>query len=118
LEGSTVVFVKKKRKKAAPKKKRALEVSVHIDYKDTETLKKFVTERGKIIPRRVSGASAMQQREITRQIKRARYMALLPYSIAHRQEKKIFIEAALTADAYSQRPSAPAPQEQGGGDDE
>ena len=50
-----------------------------IDYKDTELLKKFISERGKILPRRVTGTSAKYQRQLTRAIKRARYMALLPY---------------------------------------
>ncbi len=50
-----------------------------IDYKDVETLKKYTTERGKILPRRVTGACAMHQRAITKAIKRARVVALLPY---------------------------------------
>lgn len=51
----------------------------HIDYKDTDLLKKFVSERGKILPRRVTGTSAKYQRKLTVAIKRARTMALLPY---------------------------------------
>lgn len=51
-----------------------------FDYKDVNTLKKFITERGKILPRRVTGATAKQQREITAAIKKARQIALLPYS--------------------------------------
>lgn len=50
-----------------------------IDYKDTEVLKKYITERGKILPRRVTGTCAAHQREVTRAIKRARIVALLPY---------------------------------------
>lgn len=50
-----------------------------IDYKDVETLKNFITERGKILPRRITGVSARHQRELTLAIKRARYMALLPF---------------------------------------
>ncbi len=50
-----------------------------IDYKDIETLKKFISERGKILPRRVTGTSAKYQRKLTLAIKRARVMALLPY---------------------------------------
>jgi len=50
-----------------------------IDYKDTITLKKFVTEKGKIISRRQTGVCAMHQRELTTAIKRARNAALLPY---------------------------------------
>ncbi|MBY6037542.1 30S ribosomal protein S18 [Fictibacillus nanhaiensis] len=51
----------------------------YIDYKDTDLLKRFVSERGKILPRRVTGTSAKYQRQLTRAIKRSRYMALLPY---------------------------------------
>ena len=50
-----------------------------VDYKDVETLKKFVNERGKILPRRVTGNCAKHQRHIAQQIKWARYMALIPY---------------------------------------
>ncbi|MBQ3921002.1 MAG: 30S ribosomal protein S18 [Firmicutes bacterium] len=50
-----------------------------VDYKDIETLKKYVTERGKILPRRVTGACTMHQRAITTAIKRARILALLPF---------------------------------------
>lgn len=51
----------------------------HIDYKDTELLKRFISERGKILPRRVTGTSAKYQRQLTTAIKRARHMALLPF---------------------------------------
>ena len=51
----------------------------HIDYKDTVRLKKFVTERAKILPRRISGACAKHQRQLTVAIKRARHVALMPY---------------------------------------
>jgi small subunit ribosomal protein S18 len=50
-----------------------------IDYKDVETLKAFIPERGRIMPRRLSGVCAPHQRMLTRAIKRARNMALLPY---------------------------------------
>ncbi len=50
-----------------------------IDYKDISRLRYFVTERGKIIPSRISGASAKSQRYLVRQIKRARQIALLPF---------------------------------------
>ncbi|PWA06714.1 30S ribosomal protein S18 [Pueribacillus theae] len=52
----------------------------YIDYKDVDLLKRFISERGKILPRRVTGTSAKYQRQLTRAIKRARQMALLPYS--------------------------------------
>ena len=50
-----------------------------IDYKDVNRLRHFVTERGKIIPSRISGTDAKSQRYLVRQIKRARHIALLPY---------------------------------------
>ena len=53
--------------------------SLNIDYKDVDLLKKFVSERGKILPRRVTGTSAKYQRKLTIAIKRSRTMALLPY---------------------------------------
>ena len=52
-----------------------------IDYKYVELLKKFISERGKILPRRVTGTSAKYQRMLTTAIKRARHMALLPYVV-------------------------------------
>ncbi len=51
-----------------------------IDYKDVNKLKKYITERGKILPRRVSGNCAIHQREVTKAIKRARQVAFLPYT--------------------------------------
>ena len=51
-----------------------------IDYKDERKLSRFVTDRGKIVPRRISGTCARHQRQLTRAIKRARFMALLPYT--------------------------------------
>ncbi|MBF2064775.1 MAG: 30S ribosomal protein S18 [Calothrix sp. C42_A2020_038] len=50
-----------------------------IDYKDVDLLRKFITERGKILPRRITGLTAKQQRDLTTSIKRARIMALLPF---------------------------------------
>ncbi len=50
-----------------------------IDYKDIAKLRKYITERGKIVPRRVSGACSFHQRAVTIAIKRARHAALLPY---------------------------------------
>ena len=50
-----------------------------IDYKDVDLLKKYVTERGKILPRRITGLTAKQQRDLTRSIKRARIVALMPF---------------------------------------
>lgn len=50
-----------------------------IDYKDIETLKKFITDRGKILPRRITGVSAHHQKKLAVAIKHARHMALLPF---------------------------------------
>ncbi len=50
-----------------------------IDYKDVDLLRKFITERGKILPRRITGLTAKQQRDLTVAIKRARLLALLPF---------------------------------------
>ena len=54
----------------------------HIDYKDLERIGRYVTDRGKIIPSRLTGTCAWHQRALTRAIKRARFMALLPYVTA------------------------------------
>ena len=66
-------FIKKKICKFKPE-----EIET-IDYKDIGRLRYFVTERGKIIPSRISGADAKSQRHLSKQIKRARQIALLPY---------------------------------------
>lgn len=52
-----------------------------IDYKDIGRLRRYVTERGKILPRRISGNCAVHQRQMTKAIKRARHMALMPYTV-------------------------------------
>ena len=54
-----------------------------IDYKDLNTLKNYVSESGKIIPSRISGTKTRYQRQLSTAIKRARYLALVPYSNAH-----------------------------------
>src|SRR5512141_215009 len=56
--------------------------TLKVDYKDQGQLKYFVTERGKIIPRRISGNCALHQREVATAIKRARMLAILPYTVA------------------------------------
>ncbi|MCP4041675.1 MAG: 30S ribosomal protein S18 [Gammaproteobacteria bacterium] len=54
-----------------------------IDYKDLATLKGYITETGKVVPSRITGTKSKYQRQLTRAVKRARYLALLPYSDAH-----------------------------------
>jgi small subunit ribosomal protein S18 len=54
-----------------------------IDYKDLATLKNYVTESGKIVPSRITGTSAKYQRQLATAIKRARYLALIPYCDSH-----------------------------------
>ncbi len=73
--------VRKPKKKSNPLK--SMKVT-YIDYKDTSLLKKFISDRGKIRARRVTGVSVQQQRQIASAIKNAREMALLPYSGASR----------------------------------
>ena len=54
-----------------------------IDYKDLGTLKQYITETGKIVPSRITGTKALYQRQLSSAIKRARYLALLPYTDQH-----------------------------------
>jgi len=58
--------------------------SIRMDYKDFEILRGFLTERGKIVPRRISGNCAKHQRKLTTAIKRARNIALLPFTVTKR----------------------------------
>ena len=70
-----------------PKKKVCLfcqEKITHVDYKDTGLLRKFISDRGKIRARRVTGVSSQQQRQIASAVKNAREMALLPYTTTAR----------------------------------
>jgi small subunit ribosomal protein S18 len=97
---------KKRRRRFMLRRKRTLDPTIAIDYKKPDTLKRFVTDRGKIIPRRISGATAEQQRLITLAIKRARYLSLLPYSVAHRPERGFSGEMAA-ANAGMFRDSRP-----------
>lgn len=52
-----------------------------IDYKDVRTLQRFISERGKMVPSRITAVSAIKQRELAKAIKRARFLALLPYVV-------------------------------------
>ncbi|HEB59311.1 MAG TPA: 30S ribosomal protein S18 [Gammaproteobacteria bacterium] len=55
-----------------------------IDYKDLTTLKSYITESGKIVPSRITGTKARYQRQLATAVKRARYLALLPYTDSHK----------------------------------
>ncbi|MFS1704219.1 30S ribosomal protein S18 [Aestuariibacter sp. GS-14] len=57
---------------------------VEIDYKDIATLRNYITESGKIVPSRITGTSAKYQRQLSSAIKRARFLALLPYTDSHK----------------------------------
>lgn len=59
------------------------EGATHIDYKDLDTLKAYVSETGKIVPSRITGTKAKYQRQLAAAIKRARFLALLPYTDSH-----------------------------------
>lgn len=59
------------------------EETVEIDYKDLTTLKAYVTETGKIVPSRITGTKARYQRQLSTAVKRARFLALLPYTDQH-----------------------------------
>ncbi|MBM7617646.1 small subunit ribosomal protein S18 [Weissella uvarum] len=72
------------RRGGAPRRRRKVDFIAanhieYVDYKDTELLERFISERGKILPRRVTGTSAKNQRKVTTAIKRARIMGLLPF---------------------------------------
>jgi len=56
-----------------------IKVGTTIDYKDIELLRRFITERGKILPRRITGLTSKQQRDLTQAVKQARIVALLPF---------------------------------------
>jgi len=73
--------IRKPKKKVNPLDKEGI---TYIDYKDTALLRKFISDRGKIRARRVTGVNSQQQRQVARAIKNAREMALLPYSAASR----------------------------------
>ena len=58
------------------------EKEMHIDYRDASGMRLFISERGKIVPRRISGNCAKHQREVTTAVKRSRALALLPYTVS------------------------------------
>ena len=73
----TPINVENKKKKYCRFKKAGIK---YIDYKDADFLMKFVNEQGKILPRRITGTSTKYQRKVSQAIKRARHLALLPYT--------------------------------------
>src|ERR1700685_3776453 len=64
-----------------------------IDYKDVKLCQRFVSERGKIVPSRITAVSAKKQRELAQAIKRARFLGLLPYVINSLRRRKVFADA-------------------------
>lgn len=89
LKMSSRLVKKKMRKQGYLTKKQCRfsnnpELAAALDYKNADLLRNFLTERGKILPSRVSGTSAFYQRRLAQQIKLARTMALLPYCSMHR----------------------------------
>jgi len=109
--------VGKKKRRMMFRRKRSLDPNLAIDYKFPDTLKRFVTDRGKIIPRRISGATAKQQRNICKAVKRARFLGLIPYSVAHRSERGFASEMTAIAAAASRPPRPGGPRYDRGPDD-
>ena len=95
------ITAKKKRRKFLMRRKRMLDTDLVIDYKNPDNLKRFVTERGKIIPRRISGATQDQQRVIAEAVKRARYLALIPYTTAHETERGFSGEMQAASQSFA-----------------
>jgi len=87
-----------------------------VDYKDSDLLRKFVSERAKLKPRRMTGNSEKQQREIARAVKNAREMALIPYTnrVATQRRERRSDDRPPRADGPPPRPTAPPP---GSGDE-
>ncbi|NLU47539.1 MAG: 30S ribosomal protein S18 [Syntrophomonadaceae bacterium] len=73
-------MIKKERRKKKRQCNFCADKIEHIDYKEVPRLRRYITERGKILPRRITGNCARHQRQLTTAIKRARIMALLPYT--------------------------------------
>lgn len=79
-EGNTMAMQRRRNRRRRKVNQFAGDNIKKINYKDINTLKKFISERGKILPRRITGNSAKAQRKLTVAIKRARHIALLPYT--------------------------------------
>ena len=76
-------MINKKRRKKKRVCQFCADKNTKIDYKNVQKLEKYVTERGKILPRRITGTCAKHQRELTKAIKLARNVALLPYTVEY-----------------------------------
>ena len=87
----------------------------YVDYKDTELLRKFVSERAKLKARRITGNSEQQQGEVARAVKNAREMALIPYSnrVTTQRRERRNDDRGARADGPPPRPSAPPPGSEG-----
>ena len=81
MERRDLVMINKKRRKKKRVCQFCADKNTKIEYKNYQKLEKFVTERGKILPRRITGTCAKHQRELTKAIKMARNIALLPYTV-------------------------------------
>lgn len=92
---------RRKKRRLLVRRKRSLDPHLIIDYKLPDVLKRFITDRGKIIPRRISGATQMQQRKITLAIKRARFLGLIPSSVSHRTERGFAGEMQHAAQSFA-----------------
>ena len=96
-----VTTAPRRRRRFVMKRKRFIDDSVIIDYKKPDILRKFITQRGKIIPSRVSGATHSQQLAVMKAVKRARYLALIPSSVAHEKEKGFVGEMSDIAQTFA-----------------
>jgi small subunit ribosomal protein S18 len=123
VQGSLVITTKsaaakKKRRRFLMRRRRSLDPNLVIDYKFPDVLKRFITDRGKIIPRRISGATQSQQRQIALSVKRARFLALIPAAGSHEMEKGFSGEVQLAAQTFTAaaiRTRGPRDDERGGG---
>ena len=97
IKTGEIMSIGRRKRRVLFRRKRTLDPTILIDYKSPEILKRFITDRGKIIPRRISGATAKQQRQICQAVKRARYLSLLPYCLAHRTERNFGAEMSAIA---------------------
>lgn len=92
---------RRKRRRLLVRRKRTLDPTLEIDYKNPDTLKRFITDRGKIIPSRISGATNAQQHAITTAVKRARFLSLIPYGVSHRKERGFAGEMTNIAQTFA-----------------